>query len=120
MLLDSVRLVIAQELADYLVIMEQEDPVPDLNPTLRRSIERYMSSSSAADYEQLVDDAKNHIGSHSRAEDFILCCPAFNRHIPFKLFRGKAPDRVLRHVFKQRSVDYMNWFSRNDFRDQAD
>jgi hypothetical protein len=120
MLLDSVRLVIAQKLADYLVIMEQEDPMPDLDPALRRSIERYTSSSSAADYEQLVDDAKNHIGSHARAEDFILCCPAFNRHIPYKLFRGKIPDRVLKYVFRQRSADYINWFSRNEFRSETD
>ena len=120
-LLDSTELIMAQKHADYLVARKEDrDPVDGIEASLQASVDRYFTSRAPADYDSLVANARHRLDRYPTAQDLVLCCPAINRQITWKLLSRTVPDRILKYVFKQRAADYMNWFSRADIRSEGE
>ena len=119
--IQSMQIVFAQRLADYLL----NDPrfgLADatLPRELRDGVEKYIHTDSADAYEQLVIEARRHLTNYPGACEYILCCPAINKKSSERIFKRTVPDRVLKNLYKAKAQDYQTYIRREDFRSGRD
>jgi hypothetical protein len=106
-LLAATHTVFGQKITDYLLHDAQygrNDPT--LAAELRNRLDEYITTQSPENYEALVHTAQEHRNEYPGACDYLLCCPALNKHTS-AIFRRTIPDRILNLVYQARRNDYL-------------